>query len=131
MATFLLDSSVIIDAINEKRNRNQFLVDLIEQQGHTLACCAINVAEIYAGMRPMEEQRTTTLLRSLKFYPIPFPVAELAGRLKRDYRKKGRTFSLTDILIAAVAIHYQLTLITDNTKDFPMKDLQLYPLAES
>jgi len=88
------------------------------------------MAEIYAGMRPKEEPRTTALLRSLEFYAIPFPVAELAGRLKRQYGKIGRTSSLADILIAAVDIHYQLTLVTDNVKDFPF-EAQLYPLPES
>jgi predicted nucleic acid-binding protein len=48
--------------------------------------------------------------------------------LKRDHAKKGITLSLTDTMIAAVAIHNRLTLITDNTKDFRMKELVLYPL---
>ena len=39
-------------------------------------------------MRPKEEARTTALLRSLHLYPITFPVAELAGLLKRDHSKK-------------------------------------------
>ena len=128
MATYLLDTNVIIDAINEKKNRNQFLVDLTELQGHTLATCPINVAEVYAGMRPKEAQRTADLLHSLELLPITFPVAELAGSLKYDYAKKGITLSMTDAIIGAVAIHNQLTLITENTKHFPMKDLSLYPL---
>ncbi|MGD0499273.1 MAG: PIN domain-containing protein [Bryobacteraceae bacterium] len=131
MATYLLDTSVIIDAINAKRNRNRFLLDLVERQGHTLACCPINVAEVYAGMRPAEEQRTTALLRSLQLCPITFPVAELAGLLKRDHGKKGIALSLADAIIAAVAIHNQFTLITDNVKDFPMADLSLYPLPKA
>jgi len=49
MAIYLLDTNIIVDAINEKRGRNRFLLDLAEQQGHTLACCPINVAEVYAG----------------------------------------------------------------------------------
>ena len=51
MATFLLDTSVIIDAINGKRDRGQLLQRLLEQ-GHLLACCPINVTEVYAGLRP-------------------------------------------------------------------------------
>jgi tRNA(fMet)-specific endonuclease VapC len=131
MATFLLDTSVIIDAINGKRSRNELLLDLTEQQGHILACCAISVTEVYAGMRSKEEPRTTALLRSLRLYPIAFAVAEFAGRSKREYSKKGITLSVTDALIAAVAVHYGLTLITDNIKDFPMKDLSLYPLPKN
>ena len=37
------------------------------------------------------------------------------------------TLSPTDTIIAAVAIHNQLTLITDNIKAFPMPELSLYP----
>lgn len=127
MAIFLLDTNIIIDALNDKKDRNQFLLGLMEQ-GHLLACCPINVAEVYAGLRPREEQRTVTLLRSLQLFPITFPVAELAGRLKQNHSRKGKTLSIPDTIIAAVAIHNQLTLITDNTKDFPMKELTLYPL---
>ncbi|MBV8733021.1 MAG: PIN domain-containing protein [Acidobacteriia bacterium] len=97
MATYLLDTNVIIDAINGKKNRNAALVHLAEQ-GHILACCPINVAEVYAGLRPKEEQRTAALLESLQFYPITFLVAELGGLLKRDYSRKGKTLSIPDTL---------------------------------
>jgi hypothetical protein len=69
MATCLLDTSVILDAINNKRNRRQLLRDLL-QVGNMLACCALNVAEIHAGMPPAEEQNTTAFLNSLDYHPI-------------------------------------------------------------
>ncbi len=53
-----------------------------------------------------EESRTLTFLASLQFFPISFPVAELAGRLNR------------------------IALVTDNTGDCPMKEIQLYPLPQ-
>jgi len=130
MAIYLLDTNIIIDVLNRKRNRHEFLLDLAGQQGHTLACCPINVAEVCAGMRPKEEPHTRALLQSLELFPITFPVAELAGLLKRDHARKGVTISLADAIIAAVAIHNQLTLITDNVKDFPMAELSLYPLPK-
>jgi tRNA(fMet)-specific endonuclease VapC len=127
MATYLLDTSVIIDAINNKKNRRQLLSNLIEQ-GNTLACCPINITEVYAGLRPQEEQNTNAFLHSLDLYPLTRPIAELAGLLKRDHGKKGRTLNLGDVLIAATALHNGVPLLTDNTKDFPMKELSLYPL---
>jgi len=127
MATYLLDTSVIIDAINDKKGRRQLLRDLIEQ-GNTLGCCPINITEVYTGLRPNEEQATRRFLQSLNLYPLTFSVAELAGLLKRDYGKKGQTLNLGDVLIAATALQNGLPLLTDNTKDFPMKDLVLYPL---
>jgi predicted nucleic acid-binding protein len=57
MAIFLLDTSVIIDTLNKKRDRNEFLRQLVTQ-GSTLACCPINITEVYAGMRPTEEAKT-------------------------------------------------------------------------
>ncbi len=39
MTTYLLDSSVIINILNRKRNRAAQLV----REGNILACCAINV----------------------------------------------------------------------------------------
>ncbi len=50
--------------------------------------------------------------------------------LKRDHGKKGQTLNLGDVLIAATALHNGVQLLTDNTKDFPMKDLTLYPLPD-
>ena len=129
MAIYLLDTSVIIDALNGKRNRGLLLMELV-QQGNLLACCAINVTEVYAGMRTHEETRTLELLQSLQYYPIAGPVARLAGLLKRDYGHKGITLATTDVTIAAVAIYHQLPLITDNVKHYPMKELDIYPLPK-
>ena len=42
MATFLLDTCVIIDALNNKRNRRALLLALVKS-GHVLACCPINI----------------------------------------------------------------------------------------
>lgn len=49
--TYLLDSSVLIDALNDRNGRPQFLAQL-SQQDILLACCAVNVTELYMGMRP-------------------------------------------------------------------------------
>ena len=86
------------------------------------------VAEVFAGMRPKEEEATEEFLIILDYYPITWPVARLAGLLKRDHARKGKTLNITDVTIAAVALAHELTLLTDNVKDFPTKELRLYPL---
>jgi predicted nucleic acid-binding protein len=127
VASYLLDTSIIIDALNDKRERRSLLLDLL-RQGHLLACCPINVTEIYAGIRPKEEKATEEFLRSLEYYHVTWPVARLAGVLKRDHARKGITLTVSDATIAAVAVAHHLTLMTDNVKDFPMKEITLYPL---
>ena len=36
----------------------------------TLACCTINVIEVYTGMRPHEESATAEFLGCLGFYEV-------------------------------------------------------------
>ena len=112
MASLLLDTTVIVDAINGKRQRHLLLEELLAQR-NLLACCGISVTEVYAGMRPHEARLTE---------------ARLAGELQNRWRKKGHTLSLPDVTIAAVALTHGLTLLTKNRKDFPMPELALYSL---
>src|SRR5271167_2229715 len=103
MTTYLLDTSVIIDVINGKGGRSALLEGLL-LQGDRLACCAINVAEVYAGMRPHEAARTEALLQSLDYYDLTWEIARGAGQLKYSRARAGRTISLPDALIAVIAI---------------------------
>lgn len=127
VATCLLDSGVIIDALNGKRGRRE-LIDQLIQDGADMACCSINVTEVYAGLRPGEEGKTERLLRSLKFYPVTWEIAKQAGDLLNIWRQQNRTLSLPDTTVAAVALANDLMLVTGNLKDFPMPELRLYPL---
>lgn len=129
MAVFLLDTNVIIDAINGKRGRSLLLRDLLEQR-NILACCSINVTEVYAGMRPHEAEVTEAFLRSLSYYEVTWDVARRAGELKYLWAKKGQTLDLSDVTIAAIALANGITLVTDNRKHFPMTDLKLLQLPD-
>jgi predicted nucleic acid-binding protein len=129
MAVYLLDSSVIIDILNQKRNRAAQLAQLV-REGNILACCATNVAEVYAGMRPAEVRETEQLLRSLAYYELTWEVACTAGRLKYHQARRGKTHSLADMMIAAVALENRLVLITDNVKDFAIDGLTVYPMKQ-
>lgn len=125
----LLDTSILIDLINNRRHRRELFAKL-NRQSHTFAITAINVAEIYAGARAEEVQATAAFLENFFTYDIDSATARQAGSLRRAWLQKGATLSLPDCLIAAVAIEHDLVLVTDNRKDFPMPELQLYPLPK-
>jgi len=127
MATYLVDTSVIIDALNQKRGRWQLLGSLVEA-GDSLAVSVVTVMEIYAGMRPHESRITQSFLSGLSHYEVDLELARYAGLLKNEWARQGRTISATDVLIAATALAHKLMLMTDNRKDFPMAELALYPL---
>src|SRR5260370_30354660 len=111
MPAYLLDTSVFIDVLNGKRGRAALLQGLLHNGGR-LGCCAVNVAEVYAGMRPNEAQATAAFLTSLDYHEITRGVAKQAGEIKFQQRRKGRTLSLADNMIAAVALSNSLILIT-------------------
>ena len=127
MTVFLPDTNVLIDALNGRRDRKQMLHGLVIQ-GHTLACCAITIAELYAGLHPHEIAPASAFVSAMLWTDMSFAVARKAGELKYEWARKGKTLGAADTMIAATALHYGLTLITENRKDFPMPELQIHPL---
>jgi predicted nucleic acid-binding protein len=125
---YLLDTCRIIDALNNRGDCRARLGALLSA-GHTLACCTINVIEVYAGMRPKERATTDAFLRNLEYYDITWKVASRAGALRYSWARKGHTLSLADVTIAAVAIEHNLILLTDNARHFPMPELRLAEFA--
>jgi len=123
----LLDTSILIDVLRLRNRRREWIAELV-RGGHELSTSTLNVAEIYAGMRPAEEGRTEALLSGLELHELSGPSARRAGRLTNTWARKGYTLTLEDAIVAAIAIERGCALLTDNRKDFPMPEVQLYPL---
>ena len=129
VSTYLVDTSVLIDVLRGVRGRAERLEALVDA-GHILACSTIAVAELFAGMQPKERITTVALLDSLEHFDVTRPIAERAGLLRREWTARGHTISLPNLLIASAAINHGLILITDNVKDYPMRELRLHQLEE-
>src|ERR1039457_1628926 len=125
MSSYLLDTNVIIDALR-RRNDRHLLIERLLEQGRPLSSCPVTLTEVYAGMRVHEERPTRAFMPSLVFLPVTEEIAEQAGRLKAQYSRRGRSLSFQDVTIAAVSIAYGCTLVPENTKDFPMPELEMY-----
>ena len=126
----LLDTSVLIDVLRLRHGRRELLAELA-RGANTLATTALNVAELCAGMRPEEEARTEEFLDALDCYELTAAAGRLAGSLKNKYGRKGRTLTLADTIIAAIAMERRCTLVTDNRKDFPMTELEYFDLPKA
>jgi predicted nucleic acid-binding protein len=93
MTVFLPDSSVLIDTLKNKQDRVSMLRSLVAA-GHSLACCAITVGEIYSGMRASEAAFTEQFVSTLVWLDTSFSVARKAGELRNEWARKGKTLSL-------------------------------------
>ncbi len=58
--------------------------------------------------------------------PITQPVAEIWGETSARLRAAGRAIDVPDGLIAATALHHDLTLWTRNTRDFAGTGVRLF-----
>jgi predicted nucleic acid-binding protein len=123
----LLDTSVLIDLLRLRNQRREWLAEIV-RGGHGVATTTLNIAEVFAGMRPGEEARTEALLAGLETYELGGAGARFAGKLKGEWAKKGKSLTLSDTIVAATAIAKGCSLVTDNRKDFPMAEVELYAL---
>lgn len=126
MVDYLLDSNVLILHLRERPE----ITALLTRWGMEGALCisVVTRTEILAGIRPHEEERTMELLDSLTNLTVDRAIADRAGRLIYQYARQGVQLSLPDAVIAATALHHNLTLATTNPKHFPIPELCLYPL---
>src|SRR4051794_21015392 len=118
-AIYLVDTNILVHSVRQKKGRWELLEGLV-RAGGSLACSVLTVGELYAGMKAHEKIRTEELLDGFERYEVTEELARYAGILKNEWAAKGFTFTLVDMMIAATAIVYKLTLITENRKDFPM-----------
>jgi predicted nucleic acid-binding protein len=114
----LIDTSVLIDFLRGHAGAADLLVR--ERGAGELHASEITRLEVLAGMRPAEEDRTRSLLSSLRWHPVDADVAEKAGELGRAWLPNHRGTDGADLAIAATAILLDARLLTLNLRHFPM-----------
>lgn len=128
MAGYLLDSGIVIRHLRGHKE----IVQLLRGLGKTgrMAISAVTRLEIHAGMHEEERHDTQRFLSRLLTYPIDEEIADRAGDYLYEYRRQGITLSIPDVIIATTAILHRLTLVTSNTKHFPMPGVSLHPFSK-
>lgn len=119
MRKILIDADILINFLRGRAEARDFLTSTI--MDCDLHCSAISVAEIYAGMKDHEREKTSELLDSLTIVDVTREIAEKAGSYKRNI--KSQSLELDDCIIAAAAFVHHAVLATGNGKHYPMKDI--------
>lgn len=121
MKNTLVDTDILIHFLRGRREAKDFLSSLLERP--QILCSSITVAEIFAGIRPGEEEKTRALIDNLDVLDVTREIAERAGQYRRTIR--SRTLELDDCLIAATAFVHRSVLATGNGKHYPMRDIEV------
>jgi predicted nucleic acid-binding protein len=115
----LLDTDVLIEYLRGRREAIEYLEGLTAD----LHLSVISVAELFAGVRGDEEERSLEqFLLAFGILPISESVTRLGGLYRRDYRPSHGT-GLADALIAATAEENGVHLVTFNWRHFPMTEV--------
>ncbi len=121
MKKYLIDTDILIDFLRGKESAKKYLIK--QSKDSPLYCSVITIAEIHAGMREKEEEKTSVLLDSLFTIPVTEEIARIAGSLKRE--TKSHSLELDDCLIAATALVENTVLATNNSKHYPMENISV------
>ncbi len=117
---YLLDTNVLSDLI---RNPDGVVARAVRRVDEDLLCTSIVVAaELRFGARkkasPRLAARVESLLGILKVLPLEAPVDEFYARIRLDLELAGHPIGANDLLIAAQALSLELTIVTDNEREF-------------
>jgi len=128
MSGFLLDTNCISEIVRI-RPEPRVLAWIGDADENLLYLSVLTFGEIRKGvaMLPQGKRRSglETWLEvelqarfSGRILPIDEPVADRWGLLAANAKAKGKALSLIDGLLAATAIHHNLTVVSRNVNDF-------------
>ena len=127
MSGFLLDANVISELVKPRPEPK--VVSWIEEIDENLLYLSVlTLGEIRKGVTALPRSARRTALESwlesdlrLRFskriLPVDEQVADRWGSLAGQAQKDGRSLPVIDGLLAATAIHHNLTLVTRNISD--------------
>lgn len=124
MTTYLLDTTILIAHL---RGDGDVVHRLREQvgAGHQLKTACVPLAEVESGLQPGERARAAALFRSLGYLETTKEASLRAGRYQAEWRRRGVTLHTPDALVAGTARAHGAVLVTDNDRDFPMRDVRV------
>lgn len=120
---YLLDTDIIIWVLR----KNSDVVEAVSRtkdRGVT-AISVVTITEIYQNIFPSEIENTEEYIHRHIIYPVTEGIAKKAGMYWNEFSKKFTRLSGFDCMIAATAREHELTLITLNTRHFPMTDIRV------
>ena len=119
--SYLLDANVCIELL--RGSSPTIATKLAKLNPQDVAVCSVVKAELFFGAHrnANPEQALATVKAFLdNFQSLPFDddAAEIYGELRAFITNNGNLIGPNDLLIAAIALAHNVTLVTHNTREF-------------
>lgn len=119
---YLIDTNVCIAAIARKEPDASFLNKAIQYKQVVLS--VISIAEYLAKATSLERELFAELAEISRILEIKISTGYLAAEFRANSKKISR-IALLDCFLAAQAYENDLILVTNNTRDFPIKQIKV------
>jgi predicted nucleic acid-binding protein len=128
MSGFLLDTNCVSELVRAKPEPN--VLEWMEAADETLLHLSVlTLGEIRKGIALLPQSRRRTHLETWlelelqarfagRILSVDASIADRWGLLAAEAKREGRSLSAIDGLLAATAIHHNLTIVTRNVIDF-------------
>lgn len=135
MSGFLLDTNCISEVV--RANPEQRVLDWMDAADEQLMYLSVlTIGEIRKGIAGVPQGKRRTQLEtwleldlrarfSGRILSIELPIANRWGLLAAEAKRKGRSLSAIDGLIAATALHHNLTIVSRNVNDFAVTQVAI------
>jgi len=135
MSGYLLDTNCISELVRVNPQPN--VMAWIESADEALLYLSVlTLGEIRKGLAALPQSKRRTRLETWlevelrgrfagRILPIDADVADRWGLLAAGAKKAGRTLSAIDGLLAATALHHNLTIVSRNESDFADAKVQV------
>ncbi|MBZ5682056.1 MAG: type II toxin-antitoxin system VapC family toxin [Acidobacteriia bacterium] len=128
MSGFLLDTNCISEVVRSKPER-RVLEWMAAADESLLYLSVLTLGEIRKGVAGLPQSKRRTRLESWlelelgarfsgRILPVDAAVADRWGLLSAEAKRNGRSLSAIDGLLAATALHHNLTIVSRNVSDF-------------
>ncbi len=117
---YLIDTDWVINLL---RGTERVTAKLEELAASGLALSIVSLAELYEGVHRSvspnkAENSLNQFLTAVTVLGLNKPICRLFGRERARLRKEGQLIGDFDLLIASTCLHHNLTLVTDNVREF-------------
>lgn len=118
---YMLDTNICIYIIKKRPSK---VFETLKRLAFGDVCIsAITLAELEYGVEKSQQRERnkialTSFLTPLEILPFSHKSAVKFGEIRAQLEKKGQVIGAYDLLISAHALSENLTLVTNNTKEF-------------
>ncbi len=135
MSGFLLDTNCISELVRPKPEP-RVIAWMEAAEEAMLYLSVLTVGEIRKGLAGLAQGRRRTHLEAWlevelqarfagRIVPIDSAIADRWGVIAAEAKQKGKALPIIDGLLAATALHYNLTVVSRNASDFTNTHVQV------